>query len=267
MIAETDYPESFVVTLTGFNLYCQPSYYFDYTNKKLWIFSNTTGLPDYNADPTLIYKYSKTTINYAVIDCENQTIDSEGTIVSDDSDLAPVSMEKYANTSFLYDPSIMRNANIIKDGNYVWLPMSDGTDGGTGKNSLSKFNVKGFKVINISNQSDQSTVSFNEVQDQFKSAMKCGGLIINSGRVVNGGVGYTCASQMADSEITPCYAFHEPYKASSIATFIGAGQASGNYNRYIFAPKFTLSTKWNCPSEVEKLGTESMTIEYTLVES
>lgn len=270
MIADPNYPESFVVTLTGFDLYCQPSYYFDYTNKKLWIFSNTTGLPDYNADPTLVYKYSKTTVNYAVIDCEAQTIDSEGTIVSDDSDLAPVSMEKYAQTSFYYDPSVMRNANIIKDGNYVWLPMSDGADGGNGSSRISKYNVKGFKVINISNQSDQSVVSFNEVQEQFKSSMKCGGLIINSGRVVNGGVGYTCASQMENTEIVPCYAFHEPYKASSVATYVGSGkreQGSGNYDRFIMAPKFTLSTKWNCPSEVEKLGTESMTIEYTLVES
>ena len=108
MVAETNYPRTFVVELSDFNLYNQPSYYFDYENKKLWIFSNLTGVAQYQSFP-----YSKTTINYAIIDCENESIDSEGTIVSDASDLAPTSMEKYPNSSFYSDPSRMRNANII----------------------------------------------------------------------------------------------------------------------------------------------------------
>ena len=62
----------------------------------------------------------------------------------------------------------MRNANIIKDGNYVYLPMTNGVVWGNYQSEgVSKFNVKALKRINIVNQAEQSTVSFNEVQSQF----------------------------------------------------------------------------------------------------
>ena len=112
VLGGNDYLKKFTVEVQSFDFYDQPSYFFDYENKKLWVFTNTTGVSTYGH----IY-YSKNTVHYAIIDCETGTIDSEGTIVSDDDDLAPVSMEKYANTSFYSDPSRMRNANIvIKDG-------------------------------------------------------------------------------------------------------------------------------------------------------
>ena len=267
LIADTSYPRVFTVELTNFNLYNQPSYYFDYENKKLWIFSNLTGVSGYQSFP-----YSKTTVNYAIIDCENESVDSEGTIVSDDSDLAPTSMEKYPNRSTAYSPSIMRNANIIKEGNYVYLPMSDGADGGNGTYSISKFYVKGLKKINISNQSDQSSISYDTVQTQYKSAFRLGGLIINSGKIVNGDVGYTCASQLSEAEAIPCYALHTPYKASSLVSYLGAGSGSSSQPRYIFANKLVNTTIFNLknqqqqPTSFTKDNTKLLQITYTLTE-
>ena len=263
MIAETTYPESFTVTLTTFSLYNQPSYYFDYTNKKLWIFSNLTGATDGNTRQT----YDSETVHYAVIDCENETIDSEGAIVSDTADLAPTSMEMYPNRSIAYNPSRMRNANIIKDGNYVYLPMTDGVVWGNYQSEgVSKFNVKALKRINIVNQAEQTTVSFNEVQQQFKSSMFGGGIIINSGRVINGSTGYTCASPLSEAEAIPCYACHEPYNPSSLVTYLGAGGDSGSQARYIMANKFLNTTLYNLGTPVHKTTAKSMQISYTLTE-
>lgn len=259
-----DYETEFTVTLTGFNLYNQPSYYFDYTNKKLWIFSNLTAPTDgYN-----VQTYDSHIVNYAIIDCEAQSIDSEGTITSDTSDLAPTSMEKYPNRSVAADTSRMRNANIIVDGNLVYLPTTSGVSWGSGTGAISKFNINGFKVIDITDQGGtQGVITFTETQDQFKSAMKCGGLIINSGEVVNGSTGYKCASQLSEAESSPCYSIHTPENAASVVTYLGAGSSSVTTNRYIMAPKLVLTTKYNLPSQVEKTGTQAMTIEYTLTET
>lgn len=262
-----DYQETVTVTLSGYFLYNQPSYHFDHDNKKLWIFSNTTSITDgYNTQT-----YDAQVVQYAVIDVSdfaNATIESEGTITSNASDLAPMSMEKYPNRSYATDNSRFRNANIIKDGNLVYLPTTSGVSWGSGTGAISKFNVNGFKVIDITDQGGtQGVISYNEVQEQFKSAMKCGGLIINSGRVINNGVGYTCASQLSEAETIPCYAIHEAENAASVVTYLGAGSSSVSANRYILAPKLVLTTKYNLPSQVEKTGTQAMTIEYTLTET
>jgi len=263
LVADAVYPESFTVTLTSFSLFNQPSYYFDYTNKKLWIFSNLTGATDGNTRQT----YDSETVHYAIIDCEAESIDSEGTIVSDTADLAPTSMEMYPNRSIAYNPSRMRNANIIKDGNYVYLPMTDGVVWGNYQSEgVSKFNVKALKRINIVNQADQSTISYNEVQQQFKSSMFGGGIIVNSGRVINGSVGYTCASPLSEAEAIPCYACHEPYKPSSLVTYLGAGGDSGSQPRYIYANKFVNTTLYNLGSAVHKTTAKSMQISYQLTE-
>ena len=260
-LEDADYVRSFTVTL-GYNLYNQPSYYFDYENKKLWIFSNTTRATDGNNAQT----YDPDDVNYTVIDCESESIDSTGTIHSDVSDLAPVSMEKYPNRSFAADTSRMRNANIIKDGNYVYLPTTDGVNWGNGTQGISRFNVKGFRKININNQSDQTDISLSEVQTQFKSAFLAGGLIVNSGMVINGNTGYPCVSQLSEAEAIPSYAIHDPYSVSSVATYLGAGSSTGNQERYILANKLVNTTKYNLPSSVQKTANQSMTIEYTLTE-
>lgn len=261
VIEGDDYTRKFTVELSDFYLYNQPSYFFDYENKKLWIFSNTTRATDgYNAQT-----YSDTTVNYAIIDCETGTIDSEGTIVSDNSDLAPVAMEKYPNRSIATDTSRFRNANILKVGNYVYLPTTSGVDWGSGTGRISKFNVSGFKKININNQSDQTLLSMNEVQDQFKSSMIGGGLIVNSGRVINGDTGFTCVSQLSEAEAIPSYAIHDPYSVSSVATYLGAGNSTGNQPRYILANKCVLTSKYNL-NPMQKTSSTSMTVEYTLQE-
>ena len=263
LTADTDYLESFTVTLTTFSLYNQPSYYFDYENKKLWIFSNLTRATDSDNRQD----FSRNTVNYAVIDVAGQTIDTEGTIVSDDNDLAPTSMEMYPNRSIAYNPSRMRNANIIKSGNYVFLPMSDDVVWGNYQSQgVSKFNVKGLKKINVVNQADQTTVSYNEVQQQFKSSMLSGGIIVNSGRVINGSTGFTCADTLSDSLVIPCYACHEPYRPSSVVTYLGAGSDSGSQPRFILANKFLNTTLYNLGTPVHKTTAKSMQISYTLTE-
>ena len=144
--------------------------------------------------------------------------------------------------------------------------MSDGAYEGNGTQAMSRFNVKGLKKINLVTQSDQSVISYNEVQNQFKSSMFGGGIIVNSGRVINGSVGYTCASQLTDNENIPCYACHQPEKVSSVVTYLGAGSYSGSVTRNILANKLIHTTKFNLPTSIEKTATQAMSLEYTLTE-
>ena len=70
---DTSNQTTFTVTTTT-TWYIQPAYYFDATNKKLWLFSNVTG------NQASHYAYSDTVMKYVVIDCVNKSVDSEGTI-------------------------------------------------------------------------------------------------------------------------------------------------------------------------------------------
>ena len=251
----------FVVELTNY-LYLQPAYYFDYENKKLWIFNNVTGVMDYSQS------YSNSIINYAVIDCESQTVESEGTIESDTNDIAPLSMTHVPRAGFI---DRYRNANIIKDGNYFYFPTTNSVDWGSAGEADYGQNVKGLKKININNQSDQSAISFNTVQKHFRSSMKNGGIILNGGRVINGDVGYACLNSILtdtqDIDFMGVYGFSNPDKVSSYVVPIGSGNPSSTVNRsrFILANKMILSTKYNV-NPVQKTSSYSMIIEYTLQE-
>ena len=124
------------------------------------------------------------------------------------------------------------------------------------------YHITGYRKINITNQADQDAVTFNDTQNAFMSAIKFGGLIINSGRVVNGGVGYTCVSQLTETN----RAFNDVHKPSFLAMPIGVGNQSGTLSRYIVANKMVNSSKFNLPSTVQKTSNQSMTVEYTLTE-
>lgn len=259
MHADDTYQRVFTVETSGANMYAQPSYYFDIEHKYLWIFYNNTSTcgttpGDYWWNGT----WDNNTVNYFVVDCENEEIIDEGTIESDTNDLAPLSMPRavgagYSETDFYV------NACIIKDGNYVYLPT--GTINGAWT-EYSNYRITGYKKINISNQADQTALTFNTTQNAFLSAIKAGGLIINSGRVVNGGVGYTCASQFSESN----RAFNDVNKVSFLAMPIGVGNQSGTLPRYLAANKMVNTSKFNLPSSVQKTSNQSMTVEYTLQE-
>ena len=256
----------FTVELTN-NLYLQPAFYFDEDNKKLWVFNNVTSVTNYSAT------YSNHIINYAVIDCENQSVESEGTIESDTNDIAPLSMCHIQQAGWR---DFYFNANILKNGNYFYFPTTDSVDWGEASRRDFGQNVKGLKKINFSNQSDQDSIAFNTTQKHFRCSMVNGGIIANGGRLINGDVGYSCANNyLLDftestgyNTFAGAWAFSTPNRVSSYVVPVGSGDHATvtNLNRLILANKCILSTKYNLPSAVQKTASQSMTIEYTLQE-
>lgn len=250
------YIKKFTVTV-GYNLFLQPCYYFDYTNKKLWIFSNAASVS--SSDPT--------EVNYSVIDCVNETIDSEGSITDSDGELAPIPMQADA-TGWVYADR-PRNYNIICDGTNVWLPT---TAGASWAEANGNTNTNGYKIIRISDSSLRKTITYNTTQAKQGASIKAGGLVITSGRVVNGLTGYTCADNypVTQGEGFTTYSYHEPYSPITLATRVGAGadhDIGGSQPRFILANKLVHTTKFNLSQSVEKTGTQAMTVEYTLTET
>ena len=242
-----------------FNLYMQPAYYFDATNKELWIFSNMTSTSGYSA----------TTINYAVIDCTDWTVDRSGTFVSDDTpngDLAPICFTTYF-TETEGDNRNVFNTNIVKHGDYFIFPTLSGSIGWGDNWHTFTWNIKGIRGFNPSDAADQFTIDYNSAQRAFRSFKSAGGLLVCSGRVVNGGVGYTCADQFgvtSDYHSSPNYVFQQPYSPSSYLEGISYSMTTSL--RGIYACKMLHTTKYNLPTSVQKTASQSMTVEYTLTE-
>lgn len=246
-----DYMAQFTVT-TSVTFYGLPAYYFDYTNKKLWLFSNLTNTSN---------GFSQTVCNYTVIDCITQTEDTHGTITSDDTDLGIIAYNGLTNGS-----AFPRITNIIKDGDYVYLPLGPAVSVSTGA-----ANYKGLKKIDITNQSDQTLLLNNTDQTYTKPYHLNGGLIINGDRVFNNGVGYTCKNDYftSNTSYNPTVAFwamHEPYSVSSLAYPTRIYAASSSQPRRLLASKMVNTTLFNLPSAVTKTGTTAMQIEYTISE-
>ena len=257
--ADSTYQRVFTVETTGANMYAQPSYFFDIATKYLWIFYNNTSTC---GSETGTYWWNGTwdnnTVNYFVVDCANEEIVDEGTIESDTDDLAPLSMPRAIGGGAV-ETDYYVNACIIKDGNYVYLPT--GTIDGYWT-SYSNYRITGYKKININNQAEQTAITFNTTQNAFLSATKIGGLIVNAGRVVNNGVGFTCNPQIAESN----RGFSDMNKASFVAMPIGVGNQSGTLPRYIMASKLVNTSLFNLNSAVQKTTAKSMQIEYKLEE-
>lgn len=258
--ADTTHQRKFTVETTGANMYMQPSYFFDMSTKYLWIFYNNTSTcnTDYN-DHWWSGSWDTNTVSYFVVDCENEEIVTEGTIESDTNNLAPLTFQRAIGAGYS-ESDFYVNACIVKDGNYVYFPT--GTVSGNWT-AYSGYQCTGYKKINTSNQADQSSLPFNATQNAFLSATKAGGLIVNCGRVVNGGVGYTCNQQLSETY----RAFNDMNKVSFMAMPIGVGNQSGTAQRYICANKLVNTTKWNLPTPVQKTASQSMSIEYTLTET
>lgn len=257
--ADSTYQRVFTVETTGANMYAQPSYFFDIDTKYLWVFYNNTSTCG-SESGTYWWNgtWSNNTVSYFVVDCENENIVTEGTIVSDTNNLAPLSMPEAVGAGSEYTDYYV-NACIVKDGNYVYFPTGTMTQHWTDYNS---YRVTGYKKINISNQADQSTITFNSTQNAFLSATKVGGLIINAGRVVNNGVGYTCSQAIGEDN----RAFSDMNKISFLAMPIGVGNESGTRARYLCANKLVNTSIYNLNSAVQKTTAKSMQIEYKLEE-
>ena len=257
--ADGTYQRVFTVETTGANMYAQPSYFFDITTKYLWVFyNNTSTCGSESGTYWWAGTWSNNTVSYFVVDCENENIVSEGTIISDTNDLAPLSLPMAVAAGSDYTDYYV-NACIVKDGNYVYLPTGTMTAYWTDYNS---YRVTGYKKININNQADQTAITFNTTQNAFLSATKIGGLIINAGRVVNNGVGYTCNQQIGENN----RAFNDMNKISFLAMPIGVGNESGTRTRYLCANKLVNTSLFNLNSAVQKTTAKSMQIEYKLEE-
>lgn len=258
-IPSYDYVRKFTVT-TSITFYGMPAYYFDYENKYLWLFNNKTSTAD---------AFSQTTVYYTVIDCKDGASPREvnhGTIVSDDNDLGIISVDGNQNGHSY--PHII---NIIKEGNYVYLPL--GATPSSTDLTQGKSNYLGLKKINIADQSDQAVFGLNaDVQAWNKPYTKLGGIIINGNRVFNGGIGYTCALDYftdndANQSAVASWFLHEPNKVASLCYPFRAYDGTGSQPRRLLVPKLLNTTLFNLPNTVTKTTSQSMTVEYQLTES
>ena len=197
-----DYVRKFTVN-TSVTFYMMPSFHFDYQNKRLWLFTNQTNTTN---------GFSQTTVYYTVIDCINETEIDHGTIVSDDTDLGMLCVGGQSTGGYAQE----RVNNILKEGNYVYLPLGPTLTTGNINSGISNF--KGLKKIDITNQADQTLLLNNDTQTERKAYMKNGGIIINGNRIFNAGVGYTCGDGLFPNGQTNGYTWdcQEPFKASSI---------------------------------------------------
>ena len=251
-----------IVTITlPFTIYCIPAYYFDYANKQLWIFSNMTSLR----------ACSNTTVNYCVIDCESEEVIDNGTIVSDTAELTALCCCN--NNRQVRRGSEFDFAHIVKDGNYVYFPTGTvawGDDDSSGAWDPCYVTINGYKKINITNQAEQSKITYNTSLTGHLPLIKAGGLLVSSGRVMNGGVGYTCVNQFPlpnlDAVSYMSYIFAEQDKISTYASAKGSGFYLRSMDRYIVANKLVNTSKWNLPTPVQKTASQSMSIEYTITE-
>ena len=257
MSARANYDRQFTITDLPFDLFCQPCFYFDPTTKYLWIFSNVTGLSDYDVT------WDNANVLYFIIDCENEELVDLGsgvyykTLHSDTSDLAPTNYHR-RDSSGNY-----RFANIIKDGDYVYLPTTSGVDWSQYFDRNENLNINGFKRIRVST-STNSAISFTGTYNHFKSAIKQGDLILMSGLVVND-TDYPCVNQLDTFYGT--WAYQQTDKPSALVLPLRNSTTATSTARYIFANKLLHTTKYNLPSTIQKTPSQAMTVEYTLTET
>ena len=271
----------FVIETSNITFYLNPSFYFDYTNKRLWVFNNLTKVAPSYGDSS--FGYRNDTMEYAIIDCEQETIleehyyggtGSNAPISSDTTNLAPSCMQTWMNTSYGSTISIFSYMNYIIDDGYIYLPTTSGISAGT-RSSLCAYNVNGFKKIKLSDMSSQSQISFNDAIAQVNPSTRAGGLIIFGGRVLNGDTVYTCnqqLQQMTFGSVCGGYILNEPNSILSLATPLGCGSSTGNLSRYLAANKMVNTTIYNLkdaqqqPTSFTKDNTKLLQITYTLTE-
>lgn len=249
-----DYQSYFTVTLP-FNIYATPCFYYDRTNKRLWVFTNYTSASE----------YSKTVIKYAIIDCVDKNIYSSGTITSDTANIAPLG---YGDNSTYHGEGKSVFSNIPFDGTYFYFPI--GVNNGSGD---FKERLTGYKKINFSNQSDQSAseiISGSSI-DNLWGSMYAGGLIVSPNGVSNGNVLYPCRQIFNHPNANGfSFIFSQPNSPSSYAQMLDTLRITGPYTedwRWIYANKMVNTTLFNLPTPITKSASQAMTVEYTLTET
>ena len=255
----------FTVT-TSVDFWINPSFYFDSTNKYLWLFTNNTNVAVNDRS------YSRTKVYYSVIDCVNETEVDHGLIESDDTDLTFLNMvgQSYSGDRAKYAGHVAQS-NIIKDGNNVYLPLGNGHADNTSAEIDQNF--LGFKKINLSNN-DQTTIQFADgvAQSRMYSPIKQGGIISGFGYVVNGDTIYHCSKSpfVSTNDSKRRILLNQTEKPIIYApTMSPSLDDTGIYPRYLFVNKFLHTTLYNIPQAdiFHKTATESMSIQYTIQES
>lgn len=252
--AGTEFDEKITVDLgVGNHLYCQPSYYLD--GNKLHLFSNVTGTDGYSCTWNSNVKHFVITI---ASDLSSATVTDVDTIATGRSDLAPVCVGHYAQGAARASFRCIAHQKLgSKD--YWFFPCR--------ADNNSDFNAKGYVKCD-----DRGIISYIDLIDRqpfIKSAMTGTGNcpIIMSGRILNGGHGYTCSDQFVVNEPWKVsdWAFSTPNDVSSYLIPIGGG-TSITSGRYIVANKMLYTTKFNLPQTIVKTASQAMTVEYTITE-
>ena len=250
------YVKSFTIESSNITFYTQPAFYFDYENKRLWLFTNvtSTGLA-----------YDKSHIDYIVIDCDSETEVAHGTIISDASDLGQIG-SFFNRWGFNWGGSFLPY-NIVFDGTYFYFPTGTDLQG-----------VTGYKKINFSNQSDQDLITFLRTLP-YTQPVRAGELLVSCGHdfiaeiydgvapgvVVNGDTGYPCAPvSFLDSSAMDAYNLQD--KPSFEGMSVGITRNTNRVTRGVFANKMVHTTLFNLPNPVQKDSSKSMTVEYTLTQ-
>lgn len=267
----------FTVT-TSLDMWYPPAYYFDYENKYLWLFTN------FEEVTRTTRVWSRTTAKYSVIDCENGQEVDYGEIESNDEDLAWMSCSSDGSlgTRMYYGNRVFQQS-IIKDGNYVYLPMGDSETWpgnykpNEGAGRAAKQNFSGFKKINLNDQSDQIAIPFYDntiTMDKYYAAIKSGGLGVGFGWVMNNGLLYPCNTAPMNDTSGYCNEFDNIYVNEADSPVVYATRRSGGedpspavYPRYILANKLVNTTKINLATAVQKSASDALYCEYTLTET
>ena len=260
--ADTTMKRTFTVT-TPITFYMQPSYWFDYEHKYLWLFTNITG--QIGSGGYRAYSFSRTDVRYCVIDCENEELVNLGTsetpvyyktVVSDASDLAPLS----CNWGEYNDTGRPQYNQLVGDGTSFCFPMGDCSQQNW-YNGAPQF--KGVKKFNLST-GVQTAMPLASSVNFLRPAMYGGGLVVGDGFVGNGTASYPCTTIFSSSNQSS-YAFQTVNRISTYAFPIASSQ-SNSRARYIFANKLVHTTMLNLPQAVQKTSAKNMNVEYTLTE-
>lgn len=275
----TGFDRVFTVSDIPFVLYSMPSFYFDQENKYLYIFNNITGINYDSYNLTYVTSsYSKNSVDYAIIDCneyesepQSRIVDS-GTLYSSEQDLAPTGVAKWRGVGYTEDMFEGDSFyGIVVDGDYAYIPTTSGMNYGSWLFNPT-WNHNGYRKIKISTGADSGLIEFNDSFGYMMSPVVAGGLIIRSGCVSNGEIGYSCVKTFEEAEQRNWY-FQEINKAITAAfprcwSGLTFNQTGGNASkpRYILANKLLNTSKINLSPAVEKTPSQNMRIEYTITE-
>ena len=251
---------AFEVTLP-FTLYVQPSYWFDKTNKHLWIFTNVTGKAGYKA-----FYYDKQNIRYCVIDCENEELVNLGTeqepvyyktIQADTACLAPTSNQDEVND----DGEFPNLGHVIGDGTTFYFPIGTGTSGAYGF----QLSATGLLKINILNNNQTKYERSSGTTPYMLVGCKGGDIITGNGFVVNDAF-YPCGSILGTDLQTMSYAFNSIDKVSNMVYPVASAN-SYSRPRAILANKLVHTTMLNLDTPVQKTNAKNMNVTYELTEA